>query len=97
MRIRMVTERTGSRHDGQDWPPRGGEIDVPDDEGAALCEHGDAVPVARHDAAETPEDGQDAAAETRASGAAGEPSTSAAAPEPAPKKGNASAGSRSRR
>lgn len=46
MRIRMVQDRTGPRWDGQAWPPRGGEIDVPDDEGAAVCEHGWAEPVA---------------------------------------------------
>ena len=45
MRIRMVQERTGPRHDGRPWPPVGGEIDVDDDECAAVCEHGWAVPV----------------------------------------------------
>ena len=50
MRIRMLVEKTGPRYDGQSWPGPGGEIDVPDEEGAALCEHGDAAPVARPDA-----------------------------------------------
>lgn len=69
MRIRMVADRTGPRWDGQDWPPYGGEITVPDDEGAALCEHGYAVPVVT-DAAEVPEQ-PDPAAETRAAEAPG--------------------------
>lgn len=46
MRIRMLAERTGPRWDGQAWPPVGGEIDVPDDEGMGLCAQGIAVPVA---------------------------------------------------
>jgi len=50
----MLVQRTGLRWDGQDWPDRGGEIDVPDDEGAALCGQGDAVPVVTGDV-ETPE------------------------------------------
>ena len=49
MRIRMLTQRSGPRHDGQDWPDRGGELDVTDDEGVALCAQGDAVPVAKGD------------------------------------------------
>lgn len=49
MRIRMLQERTGPRWDGQAWPPVGGEITVPGDEGAALCAHGIAVPVADSD------------------------------------------------
>ena len=47
MRIRMLVEKTGPRHDGHAWPGPGGEIDVPDDEGRALCAQGDAMPVAR--------------------------------------------------
>lgn len=66
MRIRMVTDRTGPRWDGRDWPPRGGEIDVDDDEGAALCEHGIAVPVAVEERAETPEDTLEQATQARA-------------------------------
>lgn len=48
----MVQDRTGPRWDGQAWPPRDGEIDVDDDEGAAVCEHGWAVPVAQAPAEE---------------------------------------------
>ena len=50
MRIRMLVEKTGPRHDGRFWPGPGGEIDVPDEEGAALCAQGDAAPVAQPDA-----------------------------------------------
>jgi hypothetical protein len=45
MRIRMAETRTGPRWDGRQWPPVGGELDVDDDEGAAVCEHGWAVPA----------------------------------------------------
>jgi hypothetical protein len=50
MRIRMLVEKTGPRHDGRYWPGPGGEIDVGDEEGRALCERGDAAPVAQRDA-----------------------------------------------
>lgn len=57
MKIRMTEERTGPRYDGRMWPPRGGEIDVDDAEGADVCAAGWAVPVAQPDAAvETRED-----------------------------------------
>jgi hypothetical protein len=51
----MLAQKSGPRWDGQDWPARGGELDVPDDEGMALCGQGDAVPVVTGDV-ETPED-----------------------------------------
>jgi hypothetical protein len=35
---------SGTRN-GVDWPAPGGEVDVPDDEGANLCEMGHAEPV----------------------------------------------------
>lgn len=41
----MKTQIAGPR-DGADWPSIGGELDVPDDEGAALCANGMAEPVA---------------------------------------------------
>jgi hypothetical protein len=47
MKIRMLVEKTGPRYDTRSWPAAGAEIDVPDDEGAALCAQGDAAPVAR--------------------------------------------------
>jgi hypothetical protein len=72
MRIRLVVDKTGPRWDGQDWPLRGGEIDVPDDEGMALCAQGDAVPVVT-DEVETPEDPLVASAEVRQAAAADEP------------------------
>lgn len=47
MKIRMLVEKTGPRYDQRSWPAAGAEIDVPDEEGVALCKQGDAVPVAR--------------------------------------------------
>lgn len=44
MRVRMKVEITGTR-DGQPWPLRGEEIDVPDEEGRDLCNSGIAEPV----------------------------------------------------
>jgi hypothetical protein len=61
----MLHDRSGPRWDGQDWPPAGGEIDVPDDEAIALCEHGLAVPAADGDTHDTPVPAADAAVETR--------------------------------
>lgn len=48
MRIRMKGDVSGTR-DGRDWPPRGGEIDLPDGEAAELCAAGLAEPVAAGD------------------------------------------------
>ena len=76
MKIRIVEERTGPRHDGRSWPPRGGEIDVDDAEGAAVCAAGWAVPVAEHRAAETPEDSLSVSEEQR-DGEAAEPAAPA--------------------
>lgn len=45
MKIRMKADVSGSRN-GQLWPPRGGTLELPDDEGAALCASGIAEPVA---------------------------------------------------
>lgn len=45
MKIRMRVTLSGLR-DGQPWPARGGELVVPDAEGADLCAQGYAVPVA---------------------------------------------------
>jgi hypothetical protein len=53
VKIRMLEERTGPRHDGRMWPPLGGEIDVDDEEGAAVCAAGWAQPVAAERKAET--------------------------------------------
>jgi hypothetical protein len=49
VKIRMIAQRTGPRYDGRPWPGPGGEINVPDEEGRALCAQGDAVPVAQPD------------------------------------------------
>lgn len=45
MKIRMKADVSGSRN-GELWPPRGGTLELPDDEGAALCANGIAEPVA---------------------------------------------------
>ncbi len=45
MRIRIAATISGTRN-GQDWPPIGTEMDVPDIEGAELCRTGLAQPVA---------------------------------------------------
>lgn len=66
MKIRMVEERTGPRYDSRAWPPPGGEIDVDDEEGAAVCRAGWAVPVAEQRAAESGEAKRAATEETRA-------------------------------
>lgn len=44
MRVRMKADVSGDRN-GRSWPQRGGEVDLPDDEGAALCANGMAEPV----------------------------------------------------
>lgn len=44
MKIRMKGDITGTRN-GEQWPRPGGELDVPDDEGATLCASGMAEPV----------------------------------------------------
>lgn len=44
MHIVMRLKITGTR-DGADWPPVGGELEVPDDEGADLIRNGYALPA----------------------------------------------------
>jgi hypothetical protein len=44
MKVKLRSEISGSR-DGQAWPSAGSEIDLPDDEAAALCASGAARPV----------------------------------------------------
>ena len=84
MKIRMLVEKTGPRYDGRAWPPRGEEIIVPDEEGAALCAQGDAAPVAEERKAETPEDSLKATEEKRsAQHAAPAPAATAKATSPA--------------
>jgi hypothetical protein len=43
-RVKMIVGMSGTR-DGVDWPPRGGELDVPADEAADLVRAGYAVAV----------------------------------------------------
>ncbi len=45
MRVKMKVGISGGRGDGTEWPRVGGEIEVPDPEGADLCAAGLAVPV----------------------------------------------------
>lgn len=40
----LLGDISGTR-DGQEWPPRGSEVDLPDDEGLRLCAIGMARPV----------------------------------------------------
>lgn len=44
MKIRLTGDISGTRN-GDAWPPRGSEIELPDDEAAALCALRMAVPV----------------------------------------------------
>jgi len=46
VKIRMCQQMSGSRGDGQPWPPIGGTLIVGDGEGALLCSAGIATPVA---------------------------------------------------
>lgn len=49
MKVRIKGDISGSR-DGVPWPKRGETMELPDDEGAALCASGLAVPAADTDA-----------------------------------------------
>ncbi|MBK7450573.1 MAG: hypothetical protein IPJ47_14590 [Anaerolineales bacterium] len=51
MRVRLLLQLTGTR-DGVRWPAPGGEVDLPDREGAKMCASGYAEPVAAKAAAE---------------------------------------------
>lgn len=44
MRVKMKVQITGTRN-GVAWPAPGGEVDLPDREGAKLCDAGLATPV----------------------------------------------------
>lgn len=44
MKVRMKSDVSGDRN-GKPWPSRGGELVLPDEEGAALCANGMAEPV----------------------------------------------------
>lgn len=52
MKVKMKVSVSGPRHDGREWPRIGGEIDVPDWEGADLCASRIAEPV-KEDKVET--------------------------------------------
>jgi hypothetical protein len=44
MKVKMKAQITGTRN-GVAWPAPGGEVDLPDTEGAKLCASGFAIPV----------------------------------------------------
>jgi hypothetical protein len=62
----MQVDISGTRGDGRDWPRRGGEIDVDDQEGADLCAGGLATPVAVDEEPPVETRGEPTAAEVRA-------------------------------
>lgn len=77
----MVVGISGGRGDGTPWPPRGGELDVSDEEGVSLCRARLAIPVAASEPpVETPEQPLAAAVEQRAEP---EPASPPAAEKPA--------------
>lgn len=53
MKVRMKTQITGTRN-GQRWPAPGGEVTLPDGEGADLCSQGVAEPVVEQPETATP-------------------------------------------
>jgi hypothetical protein len=44
VKILLVGEISGTR-DGQEWPPRGSVVELPEDEAVQLCDRGMARPV----------------------------------------------------
>lgn len=56
MRVRLLVEVTGTR-DGEEWPPKGAEVDLPDVEAASMVRGGlaEVIPIdsAKSAAAET--------------------------------------------
>lgn len=86
----MQISISGGRGDGTPWPPAGGDLDVSDEEGAALCRARVAVPVAVPPPAETPEDTLQAAEETRAGAATVAPQGARATSRPRAKPSGAS-------
>lgn len=60
MKIKLIRQITGTRN-GDEWPPPGGELTVPDEEGVSLCDAGIAVPLVD----DKPETATAPAAETR--------------------------------
>jgi hypothetical protein len=48
MKIQMKVVMSGTRN-GESWPLPGGELEVPDEEGANMCANGLAIPVSRKD------------------------------------------------
>lgn len=52
MRVRLLVDVSGTR-DGLPWPPRGNEVNLPDDEARQMVEALQAIPVSTHRSAET--------------------------------------------
>lgn len=52
MRVRLLVEVSGTRN-GQPWPARGNEVDLPDEEARSMISALMAVPVVGHRAEET--------------------------------------------
>jgi hypothetical protein len=78
----MLVSISGGRGDGSAWPHAGGELDVDEAEGAALCAGNLAVPVPQAPE-ETPEGTLAASAEARgAESPAGAPETAGATARP---------------
>lgn len=48
MKIRLIGDMSGTR-DGQEWPPRGSTVDLPDDEAQQLIRGKMAVPAINDD------------------------------------------------
>lgn len=44
MKVLLLGDMSGTR-DGQNWPPRGSVVELPDDEAAALCDRQMARPA----------------------------------------------------
>ncbi|MET7479539.1 hypothetical protein ABZT17_34970 [Streptomyces sp. NPDC005648] len=82
MKIRMKTTVSGSRN-GVPWPPRGGTVELPDDEAASMCAAGMAEPLADDEDVETATEPDDA--ETRALTTETAAAVTQSAPDPAPK------------
>lgn len=83
MRVRLLVEVSGTRN-GQQWPPMGNEIDLPDDEARQMISAQQAVPVTHHRSVET---GQAPAGNLETREAKERPLTTVTGPVP-PRKGS---------
>jgi hypothetical protein len=53
VKVRMRVQVSGQRN-GEEWPPRGSVMELPDDEAVGYCQAGMAEPVTTFAQAETP-------------------------------------------